>query len=235
MGNGGPRREKVPDTDLSHLQDVLAEHVQNEGNFSFTGYKHQLKAQAILGADLAENSSLMKKLMQVQPALLFRYADLKNVMGKIVQRFSSVRESFPISQQEKAAAKLSNSLMTMCTHTRRLRDSNRLREACSTLAAWQSSKLEELRDMLNFNQPSSPKKPKKEQPSSSMAMVKAKDPSTPKKTKKTHDDEEATSIASLDTVDAMEIELPLTQESTMAMMSSFRLRAAPQFLPGSRQ
>ena len=105
MGKGGPRREKVPDTDLSHLQDVLAEHVQNDGNFSFKGYNHQLKAQAILGADLAENSSLMKKLMQVQPALLFRYADLKDVMGKIVQRFSSVRESFPINQQEKAAGK----------------------------------------------------------------------------------------------------------------------------------
>ena len=135
----------MPNTDLSHLQDVLAEHVQNEGNFSFRGYNHQLKAQAILGADLAENSSLMKKLMQAQHALLFRYADLKDVMGKIVQRFSSVRESFPINQQEKAAAKLSNSLMTTCTNTRRLRDPNRLREACSTLAAWQSSKLEELR------------------------------------------------------------------------------------------
>ena len=131
----------MPDADLSHLQDVLAEHVQNDGNFSFKGYNHQLKAQAILGADLAENSSLMKKLMQVQPAVLFRYADLKDVMGKIVHRFSSVRESFPINRQEKAAAKLSNSLMTMCTHTRRLRDPNRLREACITLAAWQSSKL----------------------------------------------------------------------------------------------
>ena len=157
---------------------------KNLGNFSFKGYNHQLKARAILGAGLAENSSLMKKLMQVQPALLFRYADLKDVMGKIVQRFSSLRESFPINQQEKAAAKLSNSLTTMCTHTRRLRGPNRLREACSTLAAWQSSKLEELRDMRNFKEPSSPKKPKKEQPSSSMAMVKAKDSKHPQEDQK---------------------------------------------------
>ena len=159
----------------------------------------------------------------MQPALLFRYADLKDVMGKIVQRFACVRDQFPMNQQDKAAAKVSNILMTLCTHTRRLRDQSRLREACSTLTSWQSSKLEELRDLMNNKEPSSPQKGKKAKSSSSAAMAskaQAEEPSTPKKAKKTKssskldDGGEACSIASLDTVDAMEIELPLTQEST---------------------
>ena len=241
MGKGGPRREKVPATDLSHLQDVLSEHVQAEGGFTFKGYHHQLKAQAILGGDLAENSTLMKRLMQVQPALLFRYADLKDVMGKIVQRFACVRDQFPMNQQDKAAAKVSNILMTLCTHTRRLRDQSRLREACSTLTSWQSSKLEELRDLMNNKEPSSPQKGKKAKSSSSAAMAskaQAEEPSTPKKAKKTKsrakldDGGEACSIASLDTVDAMEINFPSPR--SQPMISRMRLTPALPSLPGRR-
>ncbi|CAE7266712.1 unnamed protein product [Symbiodinium sp. CCMP2592] len=230
MGKGGNRRPKVPECDLEHLQDVLADIVKAECGLHFKGYLGVLKSQAILGADLVEHAHMIKKLSEVQPTLLFRYGDLKMIFGRICNSFPAVRNQFAVHQQGQAPNKLSEALMTLCTHTRRLKDPVRFREASSSLLDWQVLKLEELRTLVRDNvedkpsspnkqkpstpkktnkQPSTPEKKNKQKPSTPDKKKKKKQkPSTPVKILPEHSDEE-----SIDTQCCLEMDIPATQET----------------------
>ncbi|CAE7222431.1 unnamed protein product, partial [Symbiodinium sp. CCMP2456] len=219
---GGARREKVPDSCMEHLHDVLADLAQSQGGFHFHGYHTAAKSQAILGGDLVHNFKFMEALAKVQPALMFRYANLKSVFTKLVAVYPAVRQVFPVNQQGSAAAKLSESTMTMCTHARRLRDEGKFKEACSALSEYQVQKLQQLRDMddTQGNKDETPlkKKKKSETPlkdslkkAPTKQQKKKAEPSTPpKKQKKPTRDLDA---ASVDTLAALELEIPCTQDS----------------------
>ena len=152
MGKGGARRQKVPETDLEHLLDVVKDFVKQESNFEFKGYQIVGRTQAVQGHDLASLAPLLLKLISVQPQLLFSYMDLKAVFNKVVQAYPFLRDSYPAQQLGNLPSKLAQQTMTLCAHARRIKDSAKFRECTRSLPDWQILKLEEVRKGLELCQ-----------------------------------------------------------------------------------
>ncbi|CAE7485170.1 unnamed protein product, partial [Symbiodinium sp. CCMP2456] len=145
---GGPRRLKVPPTDLGHLEDLLADVLRKEGEFNFRSYRTVLRTQAVVGSDLAVLTSFIEKLMLAQPMLLFKYQELKQVYQKIVMTYPSLQQSQPDKDSSEIAKKLAEQTMTLACHARRLRDPVRFKECTKNLYDWQVQKLQTLREEL---------------------------------------------------------------------------------------
>ena len=147
---GGPRRKKTEDIDGMHLVDILAEVVRKEGcdqAFTFHIYTNLSKQQAIQGMDLAKQLPLVTLLSTVCPSLMFKYSDLKQAFSSILTTYPALRSRFPAEKQAALAGSLSESVMTILTHCRRLLVDTKLREASKNLPEYYASKLLELKKL----------------------------------------------------------------------------------------
>ncbi|CAE7554938.1 unnamed protein product [Symbiodinium sp. CCMP2592] len=148
MGKGGARRPATPDTDLEHLYDKLAKLVREQEHLSFHGYQTLRRTQACSGADMAQLESLLDALVNCQPLLIFKYADLKATYQKLLQNFPALKSSHPVAVGPHLAGKYADWTMTLCSHARRLRDEKRFQEASKNLTNSQVQKLTSIKQMI---------------------------------------------------------------------------------------
>ena len=118
------------------------------------------RSSAIDGRSLVDMKALLELLAKVCPELLFKYSSLKRAFMDVLQD-ASLRSRWPGKETAVIAGDLADQLMTVCCHTRRLRDQTRFREASSKLSSSQASELQELRSMLD-QQPE--EQPEEQQP-----------------------------------------------------------------------
>ncbi|CAE7737079.1 unnamed protein product [Symbiodinium sp. CCMP2592] len=148
MGKGGARRPATPETDLEHLYDKLAKLVREQEHLSFHGYQTLRRTQACSGADMAQLESLLDALVNCQPLLIFKYADLKATYQKLLQNFPALKSSHPVAVGPHLAGKYADWTMTLCSHARRLRDEKRFQEASKNLTNSQVQKLTSIKQMI---------------------------------------------------------------------------------------
>ena len=114
--------------------------------FQLKEYHNMAKSQAANGAALVAQSHLIQKLMGLNDTLLFNYKDLKECFGQVCKDFPQLKMSFPVEMRPVLSGKLAEACMTMCTHMRRLTNSEmNFQEACRGLSDWQVRKLDESR------------------------------------------------------------------------------------------
>ena len=210
MGKGGARRKSVPGTDLDHLFDVIKE-CHRSGCLHFRSYENVSKAQAILGKDMVGLLPLLKALMGVQPSLMFKYMDLKEVYKRLNSQFPELKSQYPVQDQHHLSSKMADCTMTVCTHARRLKDDNRFKEACRSLSDWQVERLQQVRDMLAEGELDEKGGGSKEKAKVPMPVE--------------------SDAASVDTLEALELEVPATQDTLSEAEDSHLKRAAEKAVP----
>ena len=143
---GGPRRNKTPSVDLTHLEDAIISHVRHEGvaaSFRLGKYMELSTAQAAVGSSLLDLAGLIQKLALVSPSMEFKHTDLKT--GEALKQFPGVKDKFTIAQQSELPKLLGEALLVVCAHCRRLvRDKKKFEEAASKLSLQQAQSLKEL-------------------------------------------------------------------------------------------
>ena len=154
MGKGGARREKVPEVDTEHLTDSLLSHVKCVGVQSafLLGRYHTLEVQqAVSGPDLVDNClGVIKALHRVQPSLMFKYSDLVGALKEVLRQFPGIKDSFTVSEQPTLWKVLSERLLVVCNHSRRVgREKAKYQEAGSRCTNHQLQKLEEIWNLFN--------------------------------------------------------------------------------------
>ena len=155
MGKGGIRRQKVPTVDIEHLTDALLSHVKREGvqaSFLLGRYNTLEVQMAVSGQDLVDNClGVIKALHRVQPSLLFKYSDLVTALKEVLRQFPGIKDSFTLSEQPTLWKILSERLLVVCNHCRRVgREKAKYQEAGSKLTNHQLEKLEEIWNLFNY-------------------------------------------------------------------------------------
>jgi hypothetical protein len=107
----------------------------------------------------------------------------------VLQQFPGIEEKWPVSEQGDVAKALSDAILVVCNHARRIsRDKGKFAEACKNLTSFQVEKLEAIRSLVGQQKEEtkdgkkpdakSPTTPQKRKPNS-----KAASPATPKRRK----------------------------------------------------
>lgn len=195
-----PARLKTDDVDLEHLFDILQVHAKRNGleqAFGFGDYTKLRKEQAVNGRDLAVQKEFVQDLREVSSKLLLKYSDLKGSYSRLFRKFPQVLSRFDLPERDYKAGEFATSTMTLLTHTRRLKDELKFREACRGLSSFYISRLQELRNLVMDAEPSLPVQVKAGKP--------GKAAETPEKRK---------AAGSSSWEDILEMEIPATQSST---------------------
>ena len=145
------KRKKTDEVDMEHLQDVLlAEGKRNgmEGAFNFGSYNVLTKQQAISGRDLASQCEFLEELKECSDQLLLKYINLKDAFTMVLRKHPVILARFDMAEREYKAGHFAKTVMTLCTHVRRLKDEKKFREACRGLPSFSVAKLHRLRNLV---------------------------------------------------------------------------------------
>ena len=156
MPPGGAKRKKTDEVDYEHLQDTLMEVVRKNGGeqaFQFGGYENLQKGQAVLGKDLAAQLELLQGLHKVSSNLLLKYIDLKEAFTRVLSHYPTLKARWPVQEQPFLAGKLSEYLMTVCTHARRIANPRKFQEACNGLSDFYVAKLKQVQALVMSERP----------------------------------------------------------------------------------
>ena len=167
---GGARRTPVPEIDDEHLLDTCLSHVRKLGEtgaFALGKYLKTEVTHAVRGAALADLLYLLEEFHKVSPAL-------KSCFTQVLQQFPGIEEKWPVSEQGDVAKALSDAILVVCNHARRIsRDKGKFEEACKNLTSFQVEKLEAIRNLAD----------QKKEETKDEQKPGAKSPATPKKRK----------------------------------------------------
>ena len=204
---GGPRRTPVPQIDDEHLLDTCMSHVKKHGEaaaFALGPYFKLEASQAVKGVALGDNQHLLAELWKVSPTLEFKYSSLKACFTQVLREYPGIKEKWPASEQGEVVKQLSDGILVMCNHARRIsRDKSKHAEACRKLTSFQVEKLEAIRELVNK------KKEPEEKPNLPVLT-----PSKGKQKKKSVQPSPGSSVKTDGTLAALqELEIPATQES----------------------
>ena len=186
---GGARRTPVPEIDDEHLLDTCLSHVRKLGEtgaFALGKYLKTEVTHAVRGAALADLLYLLEEFHKVSPTLKscftqvlspsleFKYSTLKSCFAQVLQQFPGIEEKLPVSEQGDVAKALSDAILVVCNHARRIsRDKGKFEEACKNLTSFQVEKLEAIRNLAD----------QKKEETKDEQKPGAKSPATPKKRK----------------------------------------------------
>lgn len=151
MHKGGPHRSKTPDVENEQLQDAIHRYIQKEGvaaAFAFGPYHGIPKTAAVNGPALASLRNFISILAGVEPSLMFKYSQLKAIIQDSLRRFPDIRSRWALHQHESLPGDLADSIMTVCTHVRRLQSEKRFKEACSKCTNMEIEDLATFRDYV---------------------------------------------------------------------------------------
>ena len=138
---------------MEHLQDVLlAEGKRSgmDGAFNFGSYNvfKLTKQQAISGRDLACQCEFLEELKECSDRLLLKYINLKDAFTMVLRKHRVILARFDMAEREYKAGHFAKTVMTLCTHVRRLKDEKKFREACRGLPSFSVAKLHRLRNLV---------------------------------------------------------------------------------------
>lgn len=139
-----PARQKTDDVDMEHLVDVLQETALKcglEQAFEFGEYDNIQKQHAVNGRELANHKDFIATLKGVSDKMLLKYSDLKSAYTRLVRKFPLILSRYQIAEKDYKPGNFARATMTLLTHTRRLRDEQKFREACRGLPSFYISKL----------------------------------------------------------------------------------------------
>ena len=168
MPPGGAKRKKTDEVDYEHLQDTLMEVVRKNGGeqaFQFGGYENLQKGQAVLGKDLAAQLELLQGLHKVSSNLLLKYIDLKEAFTRVLSHYPTLKARWPVQEQPFLAGKLSEYLITVCTHARGIANPRKFQEACNGLPDFYVAKLKQVQALVMSERPEATPKKAKASPS----------------------------------------------------------------------
>ena len=123
MGKGGARRLKIPTVDMEHLLDILKSYVRKsglEGSLNFGEYFNITRPMAVNGKELAEQLEFLRGLAQVNPELVFKYSELKDIYKELEKTFPDLKHKFNLEKRANLTHYLSDATMVICNHARRL-------------------------------------------------------------------------------------------------------------------
>ena len=150
---GGARRTPVPEIDDEHLLDTYLSHVRKLGEtgaFALGKYLKTEVTHAVRGAAPAGLLYLLEEFHKVSPSLEFKYSTLKSCFTQVLQQFPGIEEKWPVSEQGDVAKALSDAILVVCNHARRIsRDKGKFAEACKNLTSFQVGKLEAIRNLAD--------------------------------------------------------------------------------------
>ena len=99
---------------------------------------------------------------------------MKSCFAQVLQQFPGIEEKLPVSEQGDVAKALSDAILVVCNHARRIsRDKGKFEEACKNLTSFQVEKLEAIRNLAD----------QKKEETKDEQKPGAKSPATPKKRK----------------------------------------------------
>ena len=151
-----PARQKTDDVDFEHLVDILQEYAMKcglEQAFDFGEYDKLQKQQAVNGRELANHKDFIASMKGMSDNLLLKYSNLKSAYTRLVKKFPQMLSRFQIAEKDYKPGHFATTTMTLLTHTRRLRDEQKFREACRGLPNFYISKLQELRGLVMEEEP----------------------------------------------------------------------------------
>lgn len=151
-----PARQKTDEVDFEHLVDILQEYAMKcglEQAFDFGEYDKLQKQQAVNGRELATHKDFIASLRGVSDKLLLKYSDLKSAYTRLVKKFPQILSRFQIAEKDYKPGHFATTTTTLLTHTRRLRDEQKFREACRGLPNFYISKLQELSGLVMEGEP----------------------------------------------------------------------------------
>ena len=108
---------------MEHLLDILKSYVRKsglEGSLNFGEYFNITRPMAVNGKELAE-----KLLAQVNPELVFKYSELKDIYKELEKTFPDLKHKFNLEKRANLAHYLSDATMVICNHARRLHDNEK--------------------------------------------------------------------------------------------------------------
>ena len=174
---GGARRTPVPEIDDEHLLDTCLSHVRKLGEtgaFALGKYLKTEVTHAVRGAALADLLYLLEEFHRLSPSVEVQYSTLKSCFAQVLQQFPGIEEKLPVSEQGDVAKALSDAILVVCNHARRIsRDKGKFAEACKNLTSFQVEKLEAIRNLAD----------QKTEETKDEQKPGAKSPATPKKRK----------------------------------------------------
>ena len=147
----GHKRQKTDEVDMEHLVDILQASALRCGldkAFDFGDYDKMSKQQAVNGRDLANQKDFIADLKGVSDNLLLKYTDLKAAYTRLVRKYPQILARYGIADKDYKPGHFAKATMTLLTHTRRLKDEQKMREACRGLPGYHIAKLNDLRDMV---------------------------------------------------------------------------------------
>ena len=146
---------------MEHLLDILNGYVRVgvKHAFCFGKYHNLTREQAVVASSLCDMEDLVADLHKVSQSLELKYSDLKTGLKETLRQYPGIVERFPVEEQSELSSKLSESILVICNHCRRLsRQPSKFQEACSKASHFQVGKLERMKKLL-VPEPPEPKSP----------------------------------------------------------------------------
>ena len=98
----GKRRSKTPTMDMEHLLDILKRYVRKsglEGSLNFGEYFNITRPMAVNGKELAEQLEFLRGLAQVNPELVFKRSELKDIYKELEKTFPDLKHKFNLEKR----------------------------------------------------------------------------------------------------------------------------------------
>ena len=216
---GGPRRHKVEDVCGEHLFDSLAKWVQVHGDnaFEFGEYATLTKSQGASIPDLVRLSGLLEILMDISGGLEFKYSVLKEVFGRLIAKYPGLKSNIGLAKQSTLSGDSANSIMTLCTHARRLRSAEFLAQCLRKCTHWQGKSLEKLHKFLCAHEGHDPVLPCSSSTSLHSASIKVQHEEKEEAEEQEEKEEDEDMLPS--TQDILDLNIPGSQESQISLDS----------------
>lgn len=151
-----PRRVKVPEVDQNHLQHLLLKYVREVGpdeSFQLYEYHGLTKQMAANGEAILKCMPLCEALLQAAPSGSVKFTALQQAIRSCSWSCrpwsDALRQRFKGKTLDEVIAQLSDNVITLLKHLRRLRKEDRFRQATQKMQSWQIKQLGRLKDMLS--------------------------------------------------------------------------------------
>lgn len=145
-GRGGARNYPKADVCTYTLGEALKDYVKKTGlarSFELSPYGHLPRTAAANGRGLVKALDLITACYEVEPSLQFKFSDIKEALHVVQSHFGD-----DIGKGADWCRKTTQTVMTVFTHARRLKDDVRYREASSKLTDHEQKLLAKVRAMV---------------------------------------------------------------------------------------
>ena len=148
-GRGGARNFPKKDVDPKSISEALTFYVKDMGlarAFDLSPYGNSMtKSAACSGKGLVKCSKLVSALHALEPTLSFKFVHLKEGLQGVGRSFGQELTGPTLEHWARTTA---DTILTVLSHTRRLKDEIRYKEAGRKLTVLEMKEFEKLRDLV---------------------------------------------------------------------------------------